>query len=334
MEWYLPLIWALVIGFAVAMYVVLDGFDLGIGILFPFAKNERSRDQMMNTVAPFWDGNETWLVLGGAGLLVAFPAAYAILMPAFYLPVTLMLLALVLRGVSFEFRWIAKRSRFLWNIAFTLGSTVAAFMQGVIVGGMVTGIKTENMQFAGGSFDWLTPFALMCGLAMVAGYALLGATWLIMKTEGEVAQRARSQAMLALYLVLFFMAIVSLWTPLEHPRIAARWFTLPNFLFFWPVPVVTAILSFLCWHWLRNNNQFMPFWCAIALFFMGYSGLVISNFPYLVPPSLDVWQTAGVPASQLFALMGTLFMFPILISYTIFIYWIFRGKIREGEGYH
>jgi cytochrome d ubiquinol oxidase subunit II len=334
MEWYLPLIWALVIGFAVAMYVVLDGFDLGIGILFPFAKNERSRDQMMNTVAPFWDGNETWLVLGGVGLFVAFPAAYAILMPAFYLPVTLMLLGLVLRGVSFEFRWIAKTSRFLWNIAFALGSTVAAFMQGVIVGGMVTGVKTQAMQFAGGSFDWLTPFALMCGLAMVAGYALLGATWLIMKTEGEVAQRARSQAMLALYAVLFFMAIVSLWTPLEHPRIAERWFTLPNFLFFWPVPVVTAILSFLCWHWLRNNNQFMPFWCSIALFFMGYSGLVISNFPYLVPPSLDVWQTAGVPASQLFALMGTLFMFPILVGYTIFIYWIFRGKIREGEGYH
>jgi len=334
MEWYLPLIWALVIGFAVAMYVVLDGFDLGIGILFPFAKNEHSRDQMMNTVAPFWDGNETWLVLGGVGLFVAFPAAYAILMPAFYLPVTLMLLGLVLRGVSFEFRWIAKTSRFLWNIAFALGSTVAAFMQGVIVGGMVTGVKTQGMQFSGGSFEWFTPFALMCGVAMVAGYALLGATWLIMKTEGEVAQRARSQAMIALYAVLVFMAIVSLWTPLQHPRIAERWFTLPNFLFFWPVPAVTALLAFLCWYWLRNKNDFMPFWCSIALFFMGYSGLVISNFPYLVPPSLDVWETAGVPASQLFALMGTLFMFPILIGYTIFIYWIFRGKIREGEGYH
>ncbi|MBY0532996.1 MAG: cytochrome d ubiquinol oxidase subunit II [Xanthobacteraceae bacterium] len=334
MEWYLPLIWALVIGFAVAMYVVLDGFDLGIGILFPFAKEEAERDQMMNTVAPFWDGNETWLVLGGAGLLVAFPVAYAILMPAFYLPVTLMLLGLVLRGVSFEFRWIAKTSKYFWNFAFAGGSTVAAFMQGVIVGGMVSGVKVQGTQYAGGGFDWLTPFNLMCGLAMIAGYALLGATWLMMKTEGEVAKHARRQATIALYAVLFFMAVVSLWTPLAHPRIAERWFTLPNFLFFWPVPFVTAVISVLCWHWLRKGNDTMPFFCAIALFFMGYSGLVISNFPYLVPPVLTVWQTAAVPASQLFALMGTLFMFPILIGYTVFIYWIFRGKIREGEGYH
>lgn len=278
MEWYLPLIWALVIGFAVAMYVVLDGFDLGIGILFPFVGSDQERDQMMNTVAPFWDGNETWLVLGGAGLLVAFPVAYAILLPAFYLPVTLMLLGLVLRGVSFEFRWIAKTSKYLWNFAFAGGSTVAAFMQGVIVGGMVSGIKIQGTQYAGGSFDWFTPFALMCGFAMVAGYALLGATWLLMKTEGAVAEHARRYAMIALYAVLFFMAIVSLWTPIEHARIAERWFSLPNFLFFWPVPLVTAVLSFLCWHWLRKGNDFMPFWCAIALFFMGYSGLVISNF--------------------------------------------------------
>ncbi|MBX3548608.1 MAG: cytochrome d ubiquinol oxidase subunit II [Xanthobacteraceae bacterium] len=334
MEWYLPLIWALVIGFAVAMYVVLDGFDLGIGILFPFVGSDQERDQMMNTVAPFWDGNETWLVLGGAGLLVAFPVAYAILLPAFYLPVTLMLLGLVLRGVSFEFRWIAKTSKYLWNFAFAGGSTVAAFMQGVIVGGMVSGIKVQGTQYAGGSFDWFTPFALMCGFAMVAGYALLGATWLLMKTEGAVAEHARRYAMIALYAVLFFMAIVSLWTPIEHARIAERWFSLPNFLFFWPVPLVTAVLSFLCWYWLWKGNDFMPFWCAIALFFMGYSGLVISNFPYLVPPVLTVWETAAVPASQLFALMGTLFMFPILIGYTVFIYWIFRGKVREGEGYH
>jgi cytochrome d ubiquinol oxidase subunit II len=203
MESYLPLIWALVIGFAVAMYVVLDGFDLGIGILFPFAKQEAERDQMMNTVAPFWDGNETWLVLGGVGLLVAFPVAYAILMPAFYLPVTLMLLGLVLRGVSFEFRWIAKTSKYLWNIAFAGGSMVAGFMQGIIVGGMVSGVKVQGTQYAGGSFDWFTPFNLMCGFAMIAGYALLGATWLMMKTEGEVAKHARKQAMIALYAVLF-----------------------------------------------------------------------------------------------------------------------------------
>jgi cytochrome d ubiquinol oxidase subunit II len=334
MEWYLPLIWAGVIGFAVAMYVVLDGFDLGIGILFPFAESDKERDQMMNTVAPFWDGNETWLVLGGAGLLVAFPVAYAILMPAFYLPVTLMLLGLVLRGVSFEFRWIARSSKWFWNFAFAGGSIVAAFMQGVILGGMISGITVKGTQFAGGSFDWFTPFALMCGVAIVAGYALLGATWLIMKTEGEVAAHARRQAMLALYAVLAFMLVVSLWTPLEHERIAERWFTLPNFLFFWPVPFVTALLAAACWYWIRTRSDALPFFCAIGLFFMGYSGLVISNFPYLVPPVLDVWQTAAAPASSIFSLMGTLFMFPILIGYTIFIYWIFRGKIKEGEGYH
>ena len=334
MEWYLPLIWAGLIGTAVAMYVILDGFDLGIGILFPFAKNERERDQMMNTVAPFWDGNETWLVLGGAGLLVAFPVAYAILMPAFYLPVTLMLLGLVLRGVSFEFRWIARSSKWFWNFAFAGGSIVASFMQGIILGGMISGINVKGTQFSGGSFDWFTPFALMCGLAIVAGYALLGATWLIMKTEGEVAENARRQAKLALYAVLFFMAVVSLWTPLQHPRIAERWFTLPNFLFFSPVPIVTALLSIACWYWIRKRSDALPFLCAIGLFFMGYSGLVISNFPYLVPPVFDIWQTAAAPSSSIFSLIGTLFMFPILIGYTVFIYWIFRGKLKEGEGYH
>jgi cytochrome d ubiquinol oxidase subunit II len=334
MEFYLPLAWAAIIGFAVAMYVILDGFDLGIGILFPFAKNEKERDQMMNTVAPFWDGNETWLVLGGAGLLVAFPVAYAILMPAFYLPVTLMLLGLVLRGVSFEFRWIANRSKTFWNFAFAGGSFVAAFMQGIILGSMISGVRVAGTQYAGGTFDWLTPFALTCGLAVVAGYALLGATWLIMKTDGEVARASRAQALYALYAVLFFMAVVSLWTPLREPRIAQLWFTLPDSIVFWPVPAVTALLALGCLYWLRAKNDYLPFLCAIGLFFMGYSGLVISNFPYLVPVKLTIWDTAAVPSSLIFSLVGALIMLPVLIGYTVFVYWLFRGKIREGEGYH
>jgi cytochrome d ubiquinol oxidase subunit II len=333
-DFYLPLLWAGIIGFAVAMYVILDGFDLGIGILFPFAKNEKERDQMMNTVAPFWDGNETWLVLGGAGLLVAFPVAYAILMPAFYLPVTLMLLGLVLRGVSFEFRWIAQSSKTFWNIAFAGGSFVAAFMQGIILGGMISGVRVAGTQYAGGTFDWLTPFALTCGLAVVAGYTLLGATWLIMKTDGEVARASRAQAFSALFAVLFFMAVVSLWTPLREPRIAQLWFTLPDSIVFWPVPIVTALLAFGCFYWLRAKNDTLPFLCAIGLFFMGYSGLVISNFPYLVPVKLTIWDAAAVPSSLLFSMVGALFMLPILIGYTVFVYWLFRGKIREGEGYH
>src|SRR6266853_7031086 len=230
MESYLPVIWAAIIGCAVAMYVTLDGFDLGIGILFPFARNERERDQMMNSIAPFWDGNETWLVLGGGGLWVAFPHAYAIIMPALYLPVIVMLLALVFRGVSFEFRAVAVTSKKYWTFAFTGGSTLAAFCQGLILGGLVQGIKVENGEFAGGPVDWARPFAFLCGFAVVAGYALLGATWLVMKTEGPVAERARAHAKLLLFGVLAFMAVVSLWTPLQFPRIAQRWFSLPNIL--------------------------------------------------------------------------------------------------------
>jgi cytochrome d ubiquinol oxidase subunit II len=335
MEWYLSLIWASILGVAVAMYVVLDGFDLGLGILFPFTKSEKERDQMMNSVAPFWDGNETWLVLGGGGMLVAFPKAYSILLPAFYLPVIFMLLGLIFRGVAFEFRWIARTSKKYWNFAFAGGSTLAAFSQGVILGTLVQGVKVENGAYAGGAFDWATPFSFLCGFAVVAGYALLGATWLLIKTEGSVARLAREHAKYLFAAVVIFMAIVSRWTPIAFPRIADRWFSLPNFWFFSPVPVVTAIVVIVGWVSLYNpQREVLPFLCAIALFFLGYTGLVISNFPYLVPPSLTVWDTAAAPSSQIFMLLGTLFMLPIILGYTGFVYWIFRGKVKEGEGYH
>jgi cytochrome d ubiquinol oxidase subunit II len=334
MEWYLPVIWAALIGTAVAMYVILDGFDLGIGILFPFTKTERERDQMMNSVAPFWDGNETWLVLGGGGLLVAFPQAYAVIMPAFYLPVIVLLLALVFRGVAFEFRWIANTSKRYWNLAFAGGSALASFCQGVILGGLIAGPKVENGVFAGGAFDWATPFALVCGLGVVAGYALLGATWLVMKTDGAVAERARQQAKMLLLAVLGFMAVVSLWTPLAFPRIAERWFTLPNFLYLWPVPLVTAVTAYFAWRELEKGSEYAPFLASIGLFLLGYLGLVISSYPYLVPPTLTVWQTAAAPASQLFMLVGTLVLLPVILGYTVLVYWLFRGKVREGEGYH
>jgi cytochrome d ubiquinol oxidase subunit II len=333
MEWYLPLIWAGVIGTAVAMYVILDGFDLGIGILFPFARSEGERDQMMRSIAPFWDGNETWLVLGGAGLLVAFPRAYAVIMPAFYLPVIVMLLALVFRGIAFEFRTVS-RSKTGWSFAFTVGSTLAAFAQGVILGGLVEGIAVRDGSYAGGTFDWATPFGLCCGLALIAGYGLLGATWLVMKTEGPVAERARGHAKLLLFAVLAFMALVSLWTPLAEPRIAARWFSLPNFYFLWPVPTVTALVAFAVWRGLEQRRDVLPFLAAIALFLLGYLGLVISNFPYLVPPTLTIWDTAAAPASQIFMLLGTLLLLPMILGYVVFIYWLFRGKVREGESYH
>ncbi len=334
METYLPAIWAAIIGLAVAMYVILDGFDLGIGILFPFAEADRERDQMMNSVAPFWDGNETWLVLGGAGMMVAFPLAYSIILPALYLPVIIMLLALVFRGVAFEFRWIGVTSKPHWTFAFAAGSALAAFCQGLILGGLIQGIKMENRAFAGGAFDWATPFAVLCGLGLVAGYGLLGATWLIMKTEGSVAKRARLEAKLLLIAVLAFMAVVSIWTPLAFERIAARWFSLPNILFFWWVPAATALVSFALWRWLETGREVLPFLATIALFLLGYLGLLISNFPYLVPPSLTIWQAAAAPATQVFMLMGTLVLLPIILGYMIFVYWIFGGKLREGEGYH
>jgi cytochrome bd ubiquinol oxidase subunit II len=333
MEFYLPLIWAALIGTAVAMYVILDGFDLGIGILFPFTFSETERNQMMKTVAPFWDGNETWLVLGGAGLLVAFPGAYAVIMPALYLPIIIMLLALVFRGVAFEFRPIS-HSKIWLNIAFSAGSALAGFTQGIILGGLIQGIPVENGTYAGGSFDWATPFSFLCGLAVVAGYGLLGATWLTMKTEGKVTLRARYQAKLLLLAVLIFMGIVSIWTPLMETRVAQRWFTLPNFLYLWPVPTITAIIAFLMWRGLNHGREVLPFFGAIALFLLGYLGLVISYFPYLVPPSLTIWDTAATPASQIFMLLGTLILFPIIIGYIAFVYWLFRGKVHEGESYH
>jgi cytochrome d ubiquinol oxidase subunit II len=333
MEFSLPVIWAGLIGTAVALYVVLDGFDLGVGILFPFARNERERDQMMRSIAPFWDGNETWLVLGGGGLWVAFPQAYAIIMPALYIPVIVMLLALIFRGVSFEFRTVSRSKTWL-NVAFASGSTIAAFSQGVVLGGLIQGIQVRDGQFAGGPLDWATPFAFLCGAALIAGYGLLGATWLNMKTTGPVAERARGQAKILLLAVLAFMAAVSLWTPLTEPRIAERWFSLPNFYYLWPVPAVTALLAFGLWRWISKGTDVLPFFAAIGLFLLGYLGLVISNFPYLVPPALTVWDTAAAPESQMFMLIGTLALLPIVLGYIAFVYWLFRGKVREGESYH
>ena len=334
MEWYLPVIWAGLIGTAVAMYVILDGFDLGIGILFPFTHEEEERDQMMNSVAPFWDGNETWLVLGGGGLWVAFPTAYSVIMPALYLPVLGMLLALVFRGVSFEFRWVAKPNHRMWDIAFTGGSIVAAFLQGTILGGLLQGIEVADRQFAGGALDWLTPFSVFVGLAVVGGYGLLGSTWLVMRTTGAVRELGRRYAPAFLIAVLAGMAIVSLWTPLSIDRIAERWFSLPNFYVLWPVPVAAALVGYGVWRWLADGREGLPFVGAIILFLLGYIGLVISTVPYLVPPYLTFWDTAAAPASQIFLLIGTLFLLPLILGYTAFVYWVFRAKIGPGEGYH
>jgi cytochrome bd ubiquinol oxidase subunit II len=266
--------------------------------------------------------------------MVAFPLAYAIILPALYLPVIIMLLALVFRGVAFEFRWIGVSTKRHWTFAFAAGSALAAFCQGLILGGLIQGIKVTNGAFAGGAFDWATPFAVLCGLALVTGYALLGATWLVMKTDGTVKGRARIEAEVLLLAVLALMAIVSLWTPLAFERIAARWFSMPNILFFWWVPAATALVALAAWRSLESGREVSPFLATIALFLLAYLGLVISNFPYLVPPSLTIWQTAAAPATQVFMLMGTLVMLPIILGYVVFIYWTFSGKLPKGHGYH
>ena len=333
MESFLPAIWAAIIGIAVAMYGILDGFDLGIAMLFPFAKSAADRDRMMSSIAPFWDGNETWLVLGGGGLLVAFPRAYAIIMPALYLPIIVMLLALVFRGVAVEFRGIS-RSKTLWDVAFAGGSLLAALCQGAVLAGLIQGIKVENGAFAGGAFDWATPFAALCALGVAAGYALLGALWLVIKTDGELAQRARGHAKILLLAVLVFMAIVSLWTPLAFPRIAERWFSTPNIFYLWPVPIATAGFAAFAWRSLERGREVPPFLAAVGLYLLGYLGLAISTYPYLVPPSLTVHAAAATPSSQAFMLIGTIVLLPMIIGYFALVHWLFRGKVREGEGYH
>lgn len=334
LAYWLPLIWAGVLATAVTLYVVLDGFDLGLGILFPVNPEEDDRDTMMNSVAPFWDGNETWLVLGGGGLFVAFPMAYGIILSALYLPVIIMLLALVFRGVAFEYRWVAKPEHQLWDLAFSGGSIVATFMQGVVLGGVLQGITVKDGQFAGGTLDWLTPFSLFCGVALVAGYALLGATWLIMKTEGPVAERAKRHARPLLVCLVLALIVVSLWTPFSSPHVWDVWFSVPNFFYLAPIPLLTALALWNCWRSLEHDASWRPFASAVCVFLLGFVGLAISNFPYLVPPTLTVWDTAAYPSSQLFMLVGVAILLPIILCYTAFVYWTFRGKLREGEGYH
>ena len=330
----LPVLLALVLGFAVAMYVVLDGFDLGIGILFPFFRSESERDLVMNSVAPFWDGNETWLVLGGVTLWAGFPQAFAVIMPAMYLPVIVLLLALVFRGVAFEFRWVAKPHHHPWDAAFAGGSALAAFAQGVILGGMLQEIRVDNGQFAGAPLDWLTPFSLMCGVGVVIGYALLGATWLMLKTAGEVERHARRFGVPLLAGLLGAIALVSVWTPLQLERIAARWFSVPNIFFLAQVPVATLLFAWLCWHGIRRGRSVLHFIAAIAISLLAFAGLVVSNIPYLVPPSITIWDAAAYPGSQIFYLIGAAILIPMILAYTVLVFWLFRGKLGAGEGYH
>lgn len=330
----LPLIWYGLIAVAVFLYVLLDGFDLGLGILFPFAPSEKCQDRMMSSIAPFWDGNETWLVMGGGGLFAAFPLAYAILMPAFYIPIILMLLGLILRGVSFEFRFKAHgRAKKFWGYVFHLGSLVATLTQGMILGYFVQGVNVTGRSFSGGPFDWLNAFSVMTGVALVAGYALLGATWLIMKTEDVTQKWARKCTGYLFWHVAFFMGLVSLCMPIMDPRIRALWFSMPNFIYLGVMPVSCIILFWMLRRDLRHQNEYRPFFLILGVFLMNYIGIGISTWPWLVPYQVTFYQAAAAPESQSLMLVGAVIMLPIVLAYTGFSYWIFRGKSSHETAY-
>ena len=343
----LSLTWALILGAAVFLYVVMDGFDLGVGILFPALHRREDRDVAVNSIAPVWDGNETGLVLGGGGLLAVFPLAYAIILPALYMPLIVMLLALVFRGVAFEmrFRQDTNAGKRAWDTGFWLGSTIAAAAQGVALGAYVQGIEIDGRAYAGGWWDWLTPFSLLTGAALVQGYGLLGATWLVWKTEGELHERARRLAKWCAAATLGFIAAVSLVMPFLQPAFAARWFAFPHLWGAWLVPLAVAALAWKLFRALRAAAPEGPrtsllwrdavaFFCALGLFLLCYIGLGISIWPNIVPPGVTIWDAAAPPATQSFLLAGAAVLVPVILVYTGFVYWIFRGKVRGGEGYH
>ena len=330
----LSFIWAGIIAFAVLAYVVLDGFDLGVGILFPLFPERADRDQMTNSIAPVWDGNETWLVLGGGGLMAVFPLAYATVLPALYVPIILMLLGLIFRGVAFEFRFRTKRWRPVWDWGFALGSITAGFMQGIALGALVQGIKITDRRYAGGWWDWLTPFSVTTGIAVVVGYSLLGACWLNLKTSGALQTKARRLAGYAAIGTLALIGAVSLWTPFLDPIYFTRWFQWPTAYFSAVVPLLLAACAFGLWHGLTTDKHLQPFLSALGLFVLSFAGIGISFYPYIVPGALTIRDAAAPDSSLEFLLVGAVVLVPVILGYTAYAYWVFRGKVDPNEGYH
>jgi cytochrome bd ubiquinol oxidase subunit II len=327
-------IWTAILAMAVFLYVALDGFDLGVGMLYNFAPDRRARDLMMSSIAPIWDGNETWLVLGSLGLLAAFPLAFAVIIPAVYFPILLMLLALIFRGLAFEFRYREAERRTFWDHGFAYGSALATFAQGVVLGAFIQGFHVEGRHFVGGSFDCFTPFSVFTGIALMLGYALLGAGWLVIKTEADLQDWARALCRRCLIGTVLAVAVVSLWTPFIDPHIAERWFAWPNIALLAPVPLITAGLVGYVWWSLQHGSDYGPFLGALGLFVMSYAGIAISLWPMIVPGHYTLDQAAAAESTQAFLLVGTLFLLPVILFYTGWSYWVFRGKVRADSGYH
>lgn len=327
-------VWTLILGAGIFFYVLLDGFDLGVGMLYGFAHDLPTRNIVMNSIAPVWDGNETWLVLGGVGLLAAFPLAFAIIIPALYFPILVMLLALIFRGVAFEFRFRDTPHRTFWDHGFNYGSAVATFAQGMMLGAFIQGFDVDGRHFSGSALDFITPFSLMTGVALVFGYGLLGAGWLILKTEGEIQAAARRHGKICLIAVLIAILVVSIWTPLMNEGVARRWFSWPNIAFLSPVPIATALTAFGVWRALSGRSEAGAFIGAVVLFTLSYIGIAISLWPMIVPYHYDLWEAASSERTQAFLLVGTLFLLPVILVYTGWSYWVFRGKVRGDIGYH
>lgn len=337
----LATIWAILIAVAVFLYVALDGFDLGVGILFPFAKDARERDQMQAAIAPVWDGNETWLVLGGGGLFAAFPKAYAALMPALYIPIILMLLALIFRGVAFEFRHQGReRGRKWWTVAFAGGSIAATLAQGMVLGGFIQGVTLEDGAFAGGALDWLTPFTLLVSVALLAGYALLGATWLVFKTQGELFERARAWVKQLALLTALALGAVSLATLGVDPRVTERWgLTMtsvdwPVFIKVAPLPLLAGAVLYMLWRGADERRHLAPYLYTVALFLIGYLGLAISLWPFIVPFQMTPGDAAAADNALSLMLWGAAPLLPLILAYTAFVYWTFRAKVDDDAAYH
>lgn len=335
LEFILPIVWSVILAIGVIIYVVLDGFDLGVGILFPFINDEKQKNLMMNAVAPFWDGNETWLVLGGAGLFGAFPSVYATLLPIMYIPLVIFILSIICRGVSFEFRFKATASKPLWDGVFAFGSTLMAICQGLVLGTFVQGFNMNGNTFVGSGFEWMSPFAIFCGVAVAVGYALLGAGWLILKTSGELQNTMRIYAKRLAYMMVGAIVVVSVWTPFISHEIFERWFNVPTSLIFLPVPILTVYCVIKLFKGINNKNapDNQPFMYTVFLFILSYLGLAISIWPYIIPRHIDIWQAASPVASQTFILIGTVITLPVILLYVYKIYGIFKGKITEGDGY-
>lgn len=326
-------IWILLVGLVIILYVILDGFSLGAGILFLTAGDDTQRDIIMGSISPVWDANQTWIVFGGGALFAAFPTTYSVLFSALYIPLLLFLFGLIFRGVAFEFR-VNSKNKAAWDRAFSWGSMVAAFAQGLTLGAYISGIKTANGSFAGGAFDWVTPFSMMVGVALIFGYSLLGATFLIMKTDGVVKIRAYTQAMRAAMIVAFFMIVVSVWTPLHNSDLTARWFSTPRVYFIWLFPIVGVFSFVSLLRSLKRRSEKTPFFYSVLLFFSAYVGLQTAVYPNAILPDITIHQAAAQSETLLFTLWGVVIVLPVVLAYTVYSYWVFRGKVEEGVGYH